>query len=232
MAENQSGGPPPERYVNQSRLAAIKGKSRQAIGNAVGEGKLVLHGQGRAARVDLECPLTIAYLAAPSNPGKATAPTPGQAKPKPAKKKAAPPAPAPPATVAEEKNIPPDSPANAERVEAFLNKEEVKRAKVEQELEKLILGNKKSRGELIERALVQLYAHKEDEIDNGQWKTLGLKISSDVAAAIGIDDDEHVRKICDVIDREVLSVLKLVKRERNKFLRKIGAEKIAKGKAA
>jgi hypothetical protein len=220
----------------------------------VKDGKIKLHGQCRAARIDLECPLTKAYLKAPSNPGKATGATPKQVKQKPTRKKDARPQPKQSATQKkdiestpeaspQEPSITPAHPlpqgepldepvSNAEQVEGYLSDQALKRLKLEEEHEKLKLKNRATRGELIERELVQLYAHKEDEIDNGQWKTLGLKISSDVAAMLGIDDDALVRKVCDLIDKEVLSVLKLVKRERNKFLKKIGAEKIPKERAA
>lgn len=225
MAEN-------ERYVTQSRLAVIKGKSRQAVGKAVGDGKVVLHGQGRAARIDLKCPLTIAYLAAPSNPGKATAPTPGKVKPKPGSKKAAPPAPAPPATVADADNIPPDSPTNIRAVEAHMDKQEIERLNKLQATKKLELGNAKTRGDLIERETVQSFIHQMHEIDNGQWKTLGFSISSDIAAVFESDDSAKVKEVCGVVDKAVLLVLKQIKRDANRFLRKIGAEKIAKEKAA
>ena len=228
MSTDEGSNSEGERYINQTDLGRKKGVSRQGIKNAANDGKIIIHGTGRAARIDLECPLTIAYLRAPTTPGKATVPAPPTAKPKTIKKKTAPIAPAPDPPVSEEKNIPPDLPANADKVEAFLNKEAVKEKKTQEELEKLKLANQKTRGELIERDTVQDFINGMHEIDNGQWKTLGLKISSKVAAELKIDDDEIVRKVCGVIDAEVLSVLKQIKRDQNRFLKKIGAEKIAK----
>lgn len=221
---------PEERYVNQTQLGNMKAPpvSRQAIKNAANDGKIIIHGKGRAARIDLKCPLTIAYLKGESNPGKAPAPDPGQPQRKTPAKKSAPTIPEPEPPVSEEKNIPPDLPANADKVEAFLNKEAVKEAKLREEHEKLKLANAKTRGDLVERELVQGFIHRLHEIDNGQWKTLGFKISSDVGAVFDSDDPVLVKKACGVIDAGVLSILKQVKREANKFLKKIGAEKIPK----
>jgi hypothetical protein len=170
------------------------------------EGKVKLHGTGRAARIDLQDPLTVAYLKAESKSGKPPAPAPPKVKPKATAKAPASGVPKPPAPVAEEKNIPPEKPSNEDEVEAYAGSQALKQLKIREELEKLRLKNRESRGELIKRETVQ----------------------ADVAAVLGIDEDALVRKVCDVVDREVLAVLKQVKREQNKFLKKIGAEKITK----
>ena len=202
--------------------------TRQAIKRAANDGKIIIHGKGRAARIDLQCPLTIAYLKGESNPGKATTLTPVRGKGKAIAKKTARTTPEPDPPVSEEKNIPPDSPANADKVEAFLSKEAIKEAKLREEHEKLKLANAKTRGDLVERELLQGFIHRLHEIDNGQWKTLGFKISSDVGAVFGSDDPVLVKRACGIIDAGALSILKQVKREANKFLKKIGAEKIPK----
>lgn len=211
-----------ERYVHQARLAEIKKCSRAAIGKAIKEDRLILHGEGRAGRVDLECPLTVAYL--------------DGAKVTPSKKKPPRVKPDPVAPKAKGDNIPPASPdkpeaptpppPKSEKDKSLLEQHEIKRLKVEAELEKLNLNNREKRGELIRRDLVKRYIHKEDEIDNGQWKTLDMKIASDVAAMFGIEDEKKVRGAADIIAREVVAILKQVKRERNKFLKKLGAEKL------
>jgi hypothetical protein len=214
--------------INQTDLANKLKVSRQAINKAIRKGQLVKHGEGRAAYIDLKCPLTVAYMK------NGTEQRHGNAQGKPKARTPKPPGKpgkaAPPKTA---KESAPESPSNDESVQAFVSNEAIKKLKIEEELEKLKLNNRKVRGELIERATVQAFVHSMHEIDNGQWKTLGLKISSDVAAKLDIDDDVKVRAICDVIDREVLAVLKQVKRDQNRFLKKIGAEKIPKkGKAA
>ena len=210
----------PANPINQTDFANKLGIKRQAINGAIKAGKLVKHGKGRAAYIDLNCPLTIVYMKSPANQrhvGKTTKP------------------PAPPVPLAsgkKGKEIPPDLPDNNEAVEAFIANQAIKDLKLQEDYEKVKLNNRKTRGELVERTLVQAFAHREHEIDNSQWKPLGLKVSSDVAAAFGIDDDEKVRKACGIIDREVLAILKQIKREQNKFLKQIGAEKLPKEERA
>jgi hypothetical protein len=213
-----------ERELNQAAFARLAGVKPQAITKAINSGKLIKHGKGHAARIRLDDPLTQSYLNGDREQRKG---------PRKGKRTVAPTTPAPPEPIAEEKNIPPASPENMDKVEAYIDNQALKRLKLEQEHEKLRLGNREKRGELIKRETVQAFMHRLHEIDGGQWKTLGLKISSDIAAAMGFDDDGVVRKVCDVVDREVLAVMKQIKREQNKFLKKIGAEKLPKeGKAA
>lgn len=214
--------------MNQTDFAKKIGVTRQAINKAIRTGMLIKHGEGRAAYIDLGCPVTKAYMkASADHRAGVQQPKPKAPKPKP-RGKTEPPPPSP-----DQKESPPAAATNMPSVNAFLDKQEAERLKKLQEIEKLTLQNRARRNELIERDAVQEFIQGMHEIDNGQWKTLGLKISSDVAAAFGIDDDQEVRKACDVIDREVLAVLKQIKREQNKFLKSIGAQKLpAKGKAA
>lgn len=218
-----------ERHVHQARLAEIKNCSRAAIGKAIREDRLILHGDGRAGRVDLECPLTVVYL--------------DGIKVKPSKKKPPRVKPVNAAPKSDDDYIPPPSPPkpdegesqpdiNSEKDKSLLEQHEIKKLKVVAELEKLNLNNREKRGELVKRYTVQQFMHRLHEIDNGQWKTLGLKLASSVAAELEIEDEKLVRKVCDVIEKEVLTVLKQVKREQNKFLKKLGAEKLPRKNAA
>ncbi|MHC4620922.1 MAG: hypothetical protein ACYTEQ_24515 [Planctomycetota bacterium] len=206
--------------------------TRQAVQKAIREGKLKLLGTGRASRIDLDCPLTKAWLVAPTNPGKATAGTPPKAKRKRTAKKAPPADPVNPAPKKTAKAEAPPEPSNADEVNAFMEREDVKSLKIRAELEKLNINNREKRGELVRRDLVQGFIHAMHEIDNGQWGTLDLKIASDLAALLEVEDDKTTRKIAAVVKREVKAILKQVKREQNKFLKKLGAEKIPKGRAA
>jgi len=218
---------PERKLVNQSELARKKGVTRQAVKKAISEGRLPVEGSGRAARIDLNHPLTLAWLRTPSTPGKALGPPLSRPQGKPAEKKKAEPSPKPKDKEPPEENGRRGLPSNEEDLQEFLQFTSLKNEKLQEELNKVRLDNQKKRGELIERTLVQKFIHGIHEIDNGQWKTLGLKISSDVAAVLGIDEDEKVRSICDLIDKEVMGVLNLIKREQNSFLIKLGAEKIA-----
>jgi hypothetical protein len=211
--------------VSQTELASRLQVSRQAINKAIREGKLIKHGSGRSAYIDMKCPLTKAYI----KNGTDSRFRPGKAKKKPAPRKPGTKPKAPEPTAEQEKSSGP-SDEYQESLSFMKEKVSTDRRKKEQEIEKLTLHNRERRGELIEREVVQMFINKLYEIDNGQWKTLGLKIASDVAAEFGTDDDVVIRKACDVIDREVLRVLKQIKHEQKEFLRKIGIERKAEAK--
>lgn len=214
--------------LSQSKFAEKLGISRQAVYKAIKTGALILHGKGRAAYIDLDDPLTVAYMKSPSvnRPRPRTPNPPGKPK-----------APAPKGS--KEKSVP-DSPdkqldlpaSNDDQVSDYLANREIDRRKKEQEIEKLTLANKARRNELIEREAVQQFIDQIYAIHNGQLRTLGLRASSDLAAIFRIEDDNLIRKACDKIDADVLSILKHIKRDMNKFLKKIGGQKIDKNKAA
>ena len=205
---------------SQTEFANKLGIKRQAVNNAIRKGLLVKHGKGRAAYIDMTCPMTQAYIKNASvnrHRGKGTKPQ-GKPAPAPPKDKATDPAPPSPEAIAS---------ANA-----FEDKVLVERRKLMEQIEKLELDNRETRKELIPRKLTQAFMDKLYAIHNGQLKTHGLRASSDVAAIFGIEDDALIRKACDKIDKDMLSVLKQIKREMNAFLKKIGAEKIIDSQAA
>lgn len=211
--------------INQTDIANKLGITRQAINKAIKEGRLKKHGIGRAAYIDLECPLTKAYMkhGTEQRHGGHT----GKHKASKVKPQGKPKEPLPPPP---DKKTPPDLPDNNESVNAFKDKQEIERLKKIQEIEKIELHNRRVRGELVERDIIQAFIHAMHEIDNGQWKTLGQKISSDIGAVFENDDDDKIRKAADVVEREVMAILKQIKREQNKFLKSIDAEKIPKAK--
>lgn len=218
-----------ENRINQTQLAKRAGVTRQAITDAINKGKLIKNGVGRAAWIDLDDPLTVAYLKGEKPQRSASQPA-AQKKPpatKAAPKKSVPPGtdPAPPPD--HEEKSPPAPASNQDRVDDYMDNQRLKRLKLEQEHEKLKLNNREKRGELIKREVVKRYIHREDEIDNAQWGTLDLKISSKLAADMEIEDEKAIRRIADTVKREVVAVLKQVRRERNAFLKKMGAEKLA-----
>ena len=215
MSTDQAGNRP-----SQTEFANKLGIKRQAVNNAIRKSLLVKHGKGRAAYIDMECPMTQAYIKNASvnrHRGKVTKPQ-GKPAPAPPKDKAIDPAPPSPEAIAS---------ANA-----FEDKVLVERRKLMEQIEKLELDNRETRKELIPRKLTQAFMDKLYAIHNGQLKTHGLRASSDVAAIFGIEDDALIRKACDKIDKDMLSVLKQIKREMNAFLKKIGAEKIIDSQAA
>ena len=210
----------PDTRPSQTEFAKKLGVKRQAVNNAVRKGLLVKHGEGRAAYIDLACPMTQAYIKNASvnrHRGKGTKPR-SKPAPRPPKKKATDPAPPSPEAIAS--------------ADAYNDKQLIERRKLMEQIEKLELENRETRKQLIVRKLVQAFMDKLYAIHNGQLKTHGLRASSDVAAIFGIEDDALIRKACDKIDKDMLSVLKQIKREMNKFMKKIGAEKITDSQAA
>ena len=206
--------------LNQTDFAKRLGVERQAVNNAVRKGQLIKHGQGRAAYIDMSCPMTVAYIknaSANRHRGKAG----GKARTPRA-------TPAPPPPQKKEPEEAPPSPEAQASAEAFMDKQEIERLKKLEEIENLKIKNAKARGELVERETIQLFIDSMYIIDNGQWRTLGLRVSSDVAALLGIDDDDKIRNMADVIDKAAFNTLKQIKREMNKFLKKIGAKKLLK----
>jgi hypothetical protein len=203
-------------HLNQTDFAKKMKVTRQAVNKAIREGKLILHGKGRASYIDMDCKVTKLYIRNGSinrhikNKGKPRS----KPKTKPPKKK--------------EKESAPESTEHDESAQAFTDKIVTDRDYKRKQTEKIDLEIKARRGELIERYLVQQFIEGLHIIDNGQWKTLGLKVSADVAAVFGIDDEDKIRAACEVIDKETLAILKQVKRESNKFLKKIGAKQIKK----
>jgi len=206
--------------LNQTNFANKLKVSRQAVNKAIKGGLIILHGTGRAAYIDMACPMTKAYIKNASvnrHRGKSTKP---RSKPAPASTKKKAPEPVP------------DSPEAIASVEAFTDKQTVERRKLMEQIEKLELENRETRKELIGRKFVQRFMDQLYAVHNGQLKTHGLRASSDVAAIFGVEDAALIRKASDKIDKDMLSVLKQIKREMNAFMKKIGAEKIIDNEAA
>lgn len=204
----------------QAKFAKKLNVSRQAVNKAIKTGLIILHGNGRAAYIDMACPMTQAYIKNASvnrHRGKDTKP---QGKPAPVATKKKAPDPAPP------------SPEAQASVDAYNDKQVIERRKLMEQIEKLELENRETRKELITRKLVQAFMNELLSIHNGQLKTHGLRASSDMAAIFGIEDDALIRRACDKIDKDMISVLKQIKRVMNKFLKKMGAEKITDSQAA
>ena len=211
MADNQE-----VTTMSQADFARYVKVKPQAITKAINADpqRLIRHGKGRAGYIDLECPLTIAYMKSDS----VNRHRPNRNKP-----------PGKPPIKSSQKKVTeqaPPSPESIASVKAFNDKQEIERLKKLQETKKIEIHNAKERGKLIDREIVRAFVHGMHEIDNGQWKTLGLKVSTDIAAELGIEDEEKIRVICDLVDKAAYTILKQVQRAENKFLKKLGAEKL------
>lgn len=210
----------PDNRPSQTEFAKKLGIKRQAVNNAIRKGQLIKHGEGRAAYIDTTCPMTQAYIKNASvnrYRGKTTKPQGKPATPSPQKKKI--------------EQSPPSPEAQAS-IAVFNDKQIMDRRKLMEQIEKLEIENRESREELFSRKLLQSFMNKLFAIHSGQLKTHGLRASSDMAAIFGVEDDALIREACDKIDKDMMTVLKQIKREMNRFLKKIGAEKITDDQAA
>ena len=216
----------PDNRPSQTEFAKKLKVSRQAVNKAIKAGTIILHGTGRAAYIDMECPKTQAYIKnASSNRhrGKGAGSTRAPGKPRTKSTSTAP--------QNKAQDPAPTSPEAEASVEAFNDKQNITNRKLMEQIEKLELENRETRKELFARKLAQAFMDQLYAIHNGQLKTHGLRASSDVAAIFGIEDDALIRKACDKIDKDMLDVLKQIKREMNTFLKKIGAKKIIDSQA-
>lgn len=206
--------------LNQTDFANKLGIKRQAVNNAIRKGQLIKHGQGRAAYIDMTCPMTVAYIANASTNRHRSKVTKPRSRP----------APAPPEKKSQEPA--PPSPEAEASLGAWTDKQLIEHRKLMEQIEKLELDNRKTRNELVARKLVQAFMDKLFTIHNGQLGTLGLRVATDLAAIFGIEDQELIRRACDKTDKDVFAVMKHIKRDMNKFLKQIGGEKIKDEQAA
>ena len=126
----------------------------------------------------------------------------------------------------------PPRPPSGERVKAPLKglaaipKAELdKWHKYEQAL-KVQADREYTRGELIERKLVQQIFSKIYSIDKSEFCTMGAKLSPDIAAIMEVNDPAIVLRITERIDRETYKVLSHIQRLVNDYLESIGGDKI------
>jgi len=108
----------------------------------------------------------------------------------------------------------------------LLSRSSADRLKVIEQVRAIQLKTDKERNNLIERALVRRVLGQIYTIDVNEFRTLGLNLAPELAAAAGIDDSEIILKIGELIEKEVFKVLQHIKRLINDFLKEIEAETI------
>jgi transcriptional regulator with XRE-family HTH domain len=203
------------KQISQAEFARMLGVKRQAINKAIREKRLVLHGKGHKSFIKLDDPATKAYIANGSGNR--------------FRQKSVAPKASPKKTVTEagkSKKGEPISKSQESNDELFKINEEnylIDQKTRQEKLKALQLSNAIMRGEYVRRDLIEEYVDTLFQIDNSQFKTLGLKTSSDIGAVFGVDDDNKIRHTCDIIENEVYKILKQIKREQIKFLKKLEA---------
>jgi len=91
---------------------------------------------------------------------------------------------------------------------------------------KIRVEREAKRGELIDRTLVRTVFGKLYQIDSNELRTLGGKLSADIAGIFGVEDVELMLKVEQKIDTEVVRILAHIKRLMDDFLVKQGTEVI------
>jgi hypothetical protein len=107
-----------------------------------------------------------------------------------------------------------------------LSRSDAERLKVIEQILNYQIKTQKERQELIERALVKRVWAKLYAVDTAELHPLGEKISADLAALFGSDDNEAKLKAKQLVDRHVFNALQHIKRLMDDFLKKVGEEEI------
>lgn len=107
-----------------------------------------------------------------------------------------------------------------------LTKANAEKLKIIEQIKQIQLKLAKERKELIPKELVQKVFGKIYAIDVNEFQTLPANIIADIASIVGIDDDEKITQLTEVIDKKVFRTLQHIKTTINKFLKEIDAEQI------
>jgi hypothetical protein len=96
--------------------------------------------------------------------------------------------------------------------------------RIKQAAIKLETDQKKARGNLIKRSLVQRVFAKLYTVDTNELLPLKDRLSPEIAALVGVDDPELILKINKRIEKEIYKSLKHIKRLMDDFLESIEVE--------
>ena len=109
---------------------------------------------------------------------------------------------------------------------ARMQKVDIDKIKSYHQIQKLKVDTAKARDELINKKLIRSVFSKLYEIDMSQFLTLKDKLIPDLSGIAGVNEEATKLQMGERMDEELWKVLKNVKREMNKFLMKIGDDKI------
>ena len=208
--------------VNKSKFSKLAGVSRVAITKACKNGALVVRPDGK---LDPENPVNQDYVKRNQSKSRknkqAIAKSKEQSKPK---QKTTIKSDKEPQSVSELVNN-----LDIESVNVILGSlvpSDLNKLKVVEQIRKLQVETQKVRQELVARLLVQKVFAKLYMIDVNEWRTLGANLSPEIAAIAGIDDNEVIIKIGEVIEKEVFVILQHIKRIMDDFLKSIEGDKV------
>ena len=99
-----------------------------------------------------------------------------------------------------------------------------------EEIKKLQLARQEKRRELIPRVLIQRVFNRIYQIDTNQLRTLGDRVSPEIASLCGVNEQDTIIQIGRVIDSEINKTLKHIQRLIEEFLKGIHGELTAEQK--
>ena len=102
----------------------------------------------------------------------------------------------------------------------------VEKIKIYESTKQIVQKRQQERRELISKKLYRFTLNRLFEIHQNQFITIKSKIISDIAAVFGSTDDAKKIKAEEILDNELWEVLFTIKKEFNKSLDKIQADKI------
>lgn len=105
-----------------------------------------------------------------------------------------------------------------------LTKTEADKIKIYEQLKQIRIKTKKDKQELISRKLIKVLFGKLHEIDENEFKQLKSKIIPDISSIMGCVDPEKMIEAEKRVDEEIYKILKHVKHEIDRFIKKLGGE--------
>jgi hypothetical protein len=220
--------------ITRAKLAERVGVTRQAIGDAVKNGRLRLVGEGRAAKIDLHDSLTKDYIFNTNAQRKEKAPErsqqpQGTQKPLPGDSRPVREIKMPPA-ISEDlpgaTQLPRLEDMTDEQMRA-LSRTDLDRLEGIEKIRDKKIKNDQARNVLIARSFVAHHMSKVFQVDSTELLTLPTRLSPDIASLTKTDKPDTILEIERLIEEQIFRSLNHKKKIINEFLEQVEAELIA-----
>lgn len=213
--------------ISQAELARRLKLTRASILYAIRKEQLNTYGEGKDIRIDFMGDETIDYINRINEKQKSgkipNKKKPGQRKKKPKLVKTKPRKSNEQVNTIDEGKLRQDFQANPNS----LSRSDVERLKVVEQTNALIIKNEKDRNQLIARQTVQRVISKHFTIEFNQLRSMPANITPELAALCKVDDTLTLLHMEKLLDEEIFSVLKSIKKLLHEFLEGIGTDGLA-----
>lgn len=109
----------------------------------------------------------------------------------------------------------------------FLTKSDVELLKTVEQVQSLLIKNKKDRNELVSREMIQRVFARLYAIEMKELRSIPSSASSEIASMCKVEDGKLILEIEDYLGSEILSALKSITKLLDDYLKKIGADGIS-----